>query len=77
MLDPWKRLYVYLPLNTPSAIGKARKDKNLVPINSDFDLYSVGPDGLTTPPITAPQSQDDVIRADNGAFVGVASDYNR
>jgi len=22
--------------------GKARKDKNLVPINSDFDLYSMG-----------------------------------
>ena len=40
MLDPWNRPYEYLRLqpldNTQS--GKVRKDKNLVPINSDFDL---------------------------------------
>lgn len=29
------------------------------------------------PPLTAPQSQDDVVRANNGGFVGLASDYGQ
>lgn len=57
------------------AIGQARKDRNLVPINSDFDLYSVGRDGQTAPALTAKVSQDDIVRANNGGFVGLASDY--
>ena len=75
-LDPWGHPYVYYPLDSAN-IGEARKDKNLVPINSDFDLYSVGPDGKSAPPLTAPQSRDDVVRANNGAFVGLASDYGQ
>ena len=30
--------------------GKFRKDKNIVPINSDYDLYSMGPDGASGGP---------------------------
>jgi general secretion pathway protein G len=56
-------------------IGAARKDRFLVPINSDFDLYSMGKDGLSVPPLTAPQSTDDVIRANNGSFIGQAKHY--
>jgi len=55
--------------------GQARKDRNLVPINSDFDLYSVGRDGMSAPALTAKVSQDDVVRASNGGFVGLARDY--
>jgi len=55
--------------------GQARKDRNLVPINSDFDLYSVGRDGQSAPALTAKVSQDDVVRANNGGFVGLARDY--
>ena len=55
--------------------GRARKDGRLNPINSDFDLYSVGEDGQTTTPLTAPASKDDVIRARDGAFVGLAADF--
>lgn len=55
--------------------GAARKDKNLVPINADFDLYSQGKDGATSGPLSAKQSQDDVIRGRSGAFVGLASEY--
>lgn len=76
-LDPWGRPYVYLPFRTPKDKGHARKDKNLVPINSDFDLYSVGKDGASTAPLTAKQSRDDVVRANDGAFVGLASDYTQ
>ncbi len=55
--------------------GAARKDKNLVPINSDFDLYSAGKDGATSAPLTAKGSQDDIIRARDGGFIGRASTY--
>jgi general secretion pathway protein G len=54
-------------------IGGARKDRFLVPINSDFDLYSMGKDGNTFLPLTAPQSHDDIIRANDGGFYGMAA----
>jgi general secretion pathway protein G len=46
-----------------------------VPINSDFDLYSLGKDGKSAGPLTALASRDDVILANDGRFVGLASDY--
>jgi general secretion pathway protein G len=46
-----------------------------VPINTDFDLYSMGPDGRSAPPLTASDSRDDIVRANNGRFVGIAADY--
>ena len=74
-LDPWGRPYVYTNLQDVKGKGQARKNKNLVPINSDFDLYSVGKDGESSGPLTAKSSSDDVIRANDGRFVGLASDY--
>jgi len=73
-LDPWGSPYVYLDLTT-AGIGKARKNKNLVPINSEYDLYSKGKDGNSTMPLTAQASRDDVILANDGRFIGLASDY--
>ena len=73
--DPWGRPYVYLNLQDPKTKGQARKNKNLVPINSDYDLYSVGRDGDSRPPLTAKPSRDDVLRANDGRFLGLASDY--
>jgi len=58
-----------------SYIGKARKDHFLVPLNSDYDLYSVGKDGESRAPLSAPQSADDVIRANDGAYIGLAANY--
>jgi general secretion pathway protein G len=54
-------------------IGGARKDRFLVPINSDFDIYSMGRDGQTIAPLTAPKSHDDIIRASDGGFYGLAA----
>jgi general secretion pathway protein G len=51
---------------------KPRKDRFLVPINSDYDLYSMGRDGKTKTPLTAKDSHDDVIRCNDGEFVGLA-----
>lgn len=77
MLDPWKHPYEFLNLTSPAPglMGKRRKDKNLVPINSDYDLYSMGKDGQSQAPLTAKHSRDDIVRASNGRFVGLASDY--
>jgi general secretion pathway protein G len=75
-LDPWGRPYQYLRLEGVKGVaGKARKNKNLVPLNSDFDLYSMGKDGDSAGPLTAPASRDDVLRANDGAFIGLASEY--
>jgi general secretion pathway protein G len=75
MLDPWGNPYQYLNLTTIKGNGKARKDKNLVPLNTDFDLYSMGKDGQSVGPLTAKASRDDIVRASDGAFIGLASDY--
>lgn len=75
--DPWGNPYQYLRIEgaTASEKGAQRKDHNLVPINSDFDLYSMGKDGASAPPLTAGSSQDDIIRANNGEYYGYGRDY--
>jgi len=88
ILDPWGRPYNYLRIQASDEApddkgkkddkgekGKPRKDHALHPINSDFDLYSVGKDGKSTAPLTAKISQDDIIRANNGGFLGLVSGY--
>ena len=55
--------------------GKPRKDHQMHPINCDYDLYSVGKDGKSEAPLTAKVSQDDIIRANNGGYVGLVSNY--
>ncbi len=73
-LDPWGRPYVYLRIESANR-GEWRKDRFLNPLNSDYDLYSMGPDGRSRPPLTAAMSRDDIVRAGDGAFVGRAEDY--
>jgi general secretion pathway protein G len=77
MLDPWGNPYQYLNITTTKGkgMGMVRKDRNLVPINSDYDLYSMGKDGKSQSPLTAMASRDDIVRANNGKFVGLAADY--
>ncbi len=76
-IDPWGKPYEYLAIDIDPAPNKGaqRKDKNLNPLNSDFDLYSMGPDGQTAKPLTAAAAKDDIVRADNGRFIGIARDH--
>lgn len=68
--DPWGRGYVYQPdLTLSPRIFEG------TPINDDYDLYSVGRDGATSPDITSPAGADDIIRAQQGAYKGIASDF--
>lgn len=55
--------------------GGARKDRHLHPISSDFDLYSMGKDGDSVKPLTAQKSHDDVIRASDGGYYGLAKNF--
>ncbi len=73
-LDPWGAPYRYLSMDGAN-VGQKRKDRSLHPLNSDYDLYSMGPDGQSQTPLTARASRDDIIRANNGGFIGVAEDY--
>jgi general secretion pathway protein G len=74
-LDPWGRPYVYNPFVARGRPGSSRRDRFLVPLNTAYDLYSVGRDGLTRTPLTVPVSHDDVIRANDGGFIGLARRY--
>jgi len=77
LVDPWGNPYRYLPIyGHPENLHDVRKDHNLHPINSDFDMYSMGPDGESNLPLTNQKSRDDIIRANDGAFVGKASTYD-
>lgn len=72
--DPWGNPYQYTPVEgTPK--GKLRKDHFMVPVNTDFDLFSMGPDGGSAAPFTAKASRDDIVRANDGQFVGSVSQY--
>ncbi len=73
LLDPWGNPYEYLniaDLNPPQ--GMLRKDRFLAPVNSDYDLYSRGRDGETRKPFANPKSRDDIVRANDGQYVGLA-----
>jgi general secretion pathway protein G len=77
--DPWGFPYQYTRLRNERGqrinANAARKDRFLVPLNDDYDLFSLGKDGSTNVRITHPKSRDDVVRANNGAFIGRADRY--
>ncbi len=89
VLDPWGKPYEYLKTQgvcdekdkgdkgdkKKGNDDKIRKDHSQHPLNCNFDLYSVGKDGRSNAPLTAKMSQDDIVRANNGGFVGLVSNY--
>ncbi len=74
-VDRYGSPYQYLPSTSKDWIGKARKDRFLVPLNSDYDLYSMGPDGESVSPLTSEVSRDDIVRADDGRYIGPAAKF--
>jgi len=77
LTDPWGNPYQYLGIEVvpPPNTGAVRRDKNLNPLNSDYDLYSMGPDGQTQKQLTASKARDDIVRAGNGGYIGLASEH--
>ncbi len=75
-LDPWGNPYHFLNIKAAGpGKGGFRKDGKLNLLNSDFDLYSMGTDGDSKRPLSAKASRDDIIRANNGDFIGRGEDY--
>lgn len=75
-VDPWGQPYTYLNIrDTGPPIGALRKDGKLNPLNTDYDLYSAGKDGDSKGPLNAKASRDDIVRANNGGFVGLGENY--
>ena len=81
--DPWKNAYQYINFDTSPGAGDKRRTKGAKgkgkgkgsPLNTDYDLYSMGKDGMSAPALTEDVSLDDIIRADDGAYTGLASGY--
>jgi general secretion pathway protein G len=84
MLDPWKTPYQYINFDTTSGgedirrITKKKNNKgkgNSSVLNEDFDLFSMGKDRLSAPDLNDGSSLDDIVRADDGRYTGLASEY--
>ncbi len=69
--DPWGQPYIYVKFPN----GAPRLDRFGVVTNTTYDLYSVGPDGASSASLNAGVSVDDVVRANDGGFIGLASKY--
>jgi len=76
-IDPWGNAYVYTNIfnGGPGIKGQVRKDHALNPINTYYDLYSMGKDGVSKTQITQKESVDDIILARDGQFIGIAADF--
>lgn len=76
-VDPWGFPYRYLRLdgNPVNVNGQRRRDRNLNPVNTDYDLYSVGADGQTSSAFNARRARDDFVRAFNGDYFGLAEEF--
>jgi general secretion pathway protein G len=83
MLDPWKTPYQYINFDTASDLEEKRRTKGNKgkgkgkgdPLNSDYDLFSKGKDRTSAPVLTDNTSKDDIIRADDGSYTGLVSEY--
>jgi general secretion pathway protein G len=74
--DVYGRPYEYLRIaGGKPGKGGLRKDKKFNPINSDFDLYSLGKDGESQSQLDNKDSVDDIVRANDGGFVGLAANF--
>ncbi len=79
LLDPWGNPYQYLNFGNIQGQGQGqggkKKDMFQIPLNSTYDLYSMGKDGVTSTALTAKASKDDIVRANDGAYIGLGSQY--
>lgn len=73
--DPWGNAYEYYDYDSGVTPDPSRRDRNLRPLNTDYDLYSKGKDGASDKLLSRPASDDDVIRALDGSFIGRGQDF--
>ncbi len=73
MKDPWGNDYIYLRIGNPGV--PRQKPLGIEDLNTDFDLFSRGQDGVYQTIIDDPQSKDDIVRASDGSWIGVGEDF--
>lgn len=73
--DPWGRPYQYRRVDRPDDRASARTDHAAAPINTRFDLYSLGPDGESQATLADRSSRDDIVWGRDGLYVGTARDF--
>lgn len=76
-MDPWGNGYIYTNIADagPGVQSSVRRDRRLNPINTQYDLYSMGKDGVTKAQVSNKNSLDDIILARDGRFIGLAADF--
>jgi general secretion pathway protein G len=74
-IDPWGNPYQYLIVENSVNLGPVRKDKNFVPVNTHYDIYSMGKDGATASPFTSTVGKDDIVMAGDGTYFGLAENH--
>ena len=78
--DPWGREYQYnnnaliIQNDENGKCNGCRKDGPIHPLNTDYDLFSIGKDGKSNDTIRSQPSQDDIVRAFNGSYLGIVKD---
>jgi general secretion pathway protein G len=76
LLDPYGNPFQYLNFaNEPPGWPNCRRDGVDKPLSLDYDLYSMGADGVTNKKLNHANSLDDIVRARSGAFVDLATKY--
>ncbi len=75
MIDPWGNEYQYLSFDNVQGNGPKRKNRGMVPVNTSYDVYSMGPDGETATPFTSVSARDDIVMAVDGAFFGKVGEF--
>ena len=74
--DPWGNPYQYLRIDggAGNPQGKCRRNMSDNPVNTDYDLFSMGRDGKYKKSFKDQTSRDDVVRAYEGRYVGLVSE---
>lgn len=71
IIDPWGNPYVYVKFPN----GAPRVDRFGVAVNTTYDLFSIGEDEVSAGSFNAGVSFDDVVRANDGGFLGTAGRF--
>lgn len=75
-LDAYGNTFQYLNFaNEPPGWPHCRRDGVDKPLSLDYDLFSMGADGVSHQKLNHANSRDDIVRARSGAFVDLASKY--
>ena len=70
--DPFGNPYQYVNHSTTPALSREVFGSLL---NTSYDIFSLGEDGITSIDIMDPESFDDIIRGRDGGFIGIGSDF--